>query len=193
MSSVIAHHPVLTVNYSRHENTQESFLNRRSKGAPGPRTAPGLGCSAPGSSASRILSELVPAGKPAVEDALTRPAGLEFGTLTAGRFAQRLFASRADRAVELRHHLGRHQLHRAPREPRVHPVHAGVDDLAELARALAEREQLVDDPVHGAADDEAAEQALDRHRAVVLGLVHLEDDVALGAHHLLAQLPPVEA
>src|SRR5713226_6663610 len=72
--------------------------------------------------------------------------------LACGRFAQRFFASRADRAVEPRHHLGRHQLHRALRELRVHPVHAGVDDLAELARALAKRKQLLHDPVHRAAE-----------------------------------------
>ena len=48
-----------------------------------------------------------------------------------------------DGRVQPWHDLGRHQLHRALAELLVHPVHAGVDQLAEIAHLLAQREKLV--------------------------------------------------
>ena len=98
-----------------------------------------------------------------------------------------------DRGVDARHHFLGHQLHRALLEPGVDPVHAGVDQLAEVADALAEGEDLVDHLVHRAADHQAVEHEVERHLGVGLVLVLLEHDVPVHLGELGLELVVVEA
>src|SRR5215471_15665832 len=98
-----------------------------------------------------------------------------------------------DCAVDLRHDLGRHQLHRALRESRVDPVHARVDDLAEIADSLPERQDLVDDLIHRAPNHEAVEDEVGRELRVRLVLALLEHHVTLRQGELRLQLVVVEA
>src|SRR4051812_14833472 len=61
--------------------------------------------------------------------------------------------------IDLRHDLLRHQLHRAPGELRIDPVVARIVERAEGTDLLAEGEDLLDDAVDGAGEDETR-----RHR-----------------------------
>src|SRR6266849_3189851 len=75
----------------------------------------------------------------------------------AARFAPGVFASIAlllQSGVHLRHHLLRHELHRALAELWIDPVVARVVQRAESADFLAEGEDLLDDAVDRAGDDE---------------------------------------
>src|SRR5262249_6201760 len=58
----------------------------------------------------------------------------------------------ADGGVDPRHDFFGHQLHGALVQCRLDPVHAGVDQLAEVADLFAEREDLVNDVVDAAVD-----------------------------------------
>src|SRR5262249_16699206 len=95
--------------------------------------------------------------------------------------------------IHFRHHLLRHQLHRAPRELRIHPVVAGGVGRAERADLLAEREQLLDHAVHRAGDDQARRHRLGGDRRVGLVLVQLEEIAAAAeADELADELLEVE-
>ena len=48
----------------------------------------------------------------------------------------------ADRGIDARHDFLGHQLHRALGERRVDPVHAGIDQFAEIAGLLVQLEDL---------------------------------------------------
>src|SRR5262245_61142317 len=63
----------------------------------------------------------------------------------------------ADRGVDARQHLLGHQLHRAPAERGIDPIHAGIDDLAEIADLLSQRQQLIDHLVDAAVDHAVVE------------------------------------
>ena len=102
-------------------------------------------------------------------------------------------APEARRRVEPGHDLLGEQLHRAPAERLVLPVHAGIQQRAEVAGRLAEREQLLDDAVDGAGDHELVRDALGRDRRVGLVLIQLEEvRAAAGGDELAQQLLEVE-
>src|SRR5262245_38787366 len=63
----------------------------------------------------------------------------------------------SDRRVDARQHLFGHQLHRALGERRIDPVHTGIDDLAEVADLLAQRQKLLDHLVDAAVDHAVVE------------------------------------
>ena len=70
--------------------------------------------------------------------------------------------------VDRRHDLLGHQLHRAPRERLVHPVVAGVEQRAEVADLLAERQDLVGDRVRRAVDHQLVDDGREIERIVRL-------------------------
>src|ERR1700741_4386439 len=59
------------------------------------------------------------------------------------RAYQRLPCGMSECGIDRRHHLLGHQLHRVARELRVRPVVAAIEQRAEVADRLAEREDLV--------------------------------------------------
>src|SRR5262245_23282019 len=89
----------------------------------------------------------------------------------------------ADGGVDARHHLLGHELHRAPRETGVGPVHAGVDDLAEIADLLAQRQDLVYHAVDSPGDHAMLHHVVVGDLLVGLLLVALEHVEALAALH----------
>jgi len=66
-----------------------------------------------------------------------------------------------DRGVDGGHDLFGHQLHRPAAELLVFPVLAGIKQCAEIARDLAEGEDLIDDAVHVARDDEIIDDEIE--------------------------------
>src|SRR5262245_11857872 len=80
-----------------------------------------------------------------------------------------------ERAVDARHHLLRHQLHRAAHRNWVGPVVADIEQPAERADALAEREQIIDHFVDRPGDQHLLDEIVVRQRSVVHRRVVLEE------------------
>src|SRR5215831_11645351 len=141
---------------------------------------------------SLILSSLFPRFLPAVFR--ERPA-LVLAATVRQRFAQSGYLRLGPRyrGIDARHDLGRHQLHRAPCKVRIHPVHARVHQLAEIADALAQREDAVDDLVDRSADHEPVEHEVGGQLSVRLIGAFLEYDVAVRTGELGLKLMVVEA
>ena len=83
-------------------------------------------------------------------------------------FAPPLFRRRAlaDRGVDRGHHFFGHQFHRSPRQRRIGPVHAAIEQRAEIADLLVQRQNAVDDAIDAAANDEIVENVIERHVVV---------------------------
>ena len=94
-------------------------------------------------------------------------------------------------AVDRRHDLLRHQLHRAPPEPLVRPIVAGIEERAEIADLLAEGEQIVDDLVGSAPDHDLIDDRLRRDRRIGGALVGLEEVRPAAPHELRRERPVV--
>src|SRR6185437_15572528 len=113
------------------------------------------------------------------------PSGLARRASVGGAVSQRL--------ADARHHLARHQLHRALPEPRIDPVMPGIEQSAELADLFAEGEELVDDAVDAAADYQGIDHVIEGDGGVGHGTVALEELRPAVADELLHEIAVVEA
>src|SRR5262245_48078484 len=107
-------------------------------------------------------------------------------------FTSRRGGGFGDGRVDPRHDLFGHQLHGALVQCRLDPVHAGVDELAEVADFFAEREDLVDNIVDAAVDHAVIHDIVEGDLFVRLFLVRLEHIEPLAALHLGAHLLVIE-
>ena len=96
----------------------------------------------------------------------------------------RLRSRGRQRRVDARHHLRRHQFHRALGQGRIDPVHAGIDQFAERAGLVVKRQQFIDDLVDRTERDQPVEHEILGNLGVRLLLVFLEDVHALGVGEL---------